>query len=186
MIKIFEHYNFNKEINEMDYSKFDINSVNNNDMFNYIYNCSPQTIKDYIDFLKTIEQRRDYHPEITVYNHTRAVVNRIAKTKDINLIVAAFLHDTGKDRTQKIEKGIIMQPGHEIYSAELLNINSPWRNWVRKLGANPDIVRFIISNHMKMKDMKNNNKNKRWYNNLSNKMKTYLDIFNDMDSGGMT
>lgn len=184
MIIIFEQYNFNNEINEINYDEFDISNVSNKDMFDYIYSFSPQTIKDYIDFLKNIEQRPDFHPEGNVYNHTKTVTNRLAKTKDINLILAGFLHDTGKDRTTKIENGIIMQPGHEVYSAELLNIGSPWRNWVRKLSGDPYTIRYIIYNHMKIKYMENNNKIKKWFNNLNDKMKYYLITFEKSDKGG--
>jgi len=184
MIKIFEQYNFYNEIDKINFNNFNISTVSNKNMFDYIYSYAPETIKKYIDFLKTIDQRKDYHPEGNVYNHTKAVTNRLAETKDIDLILSGFLHDTGKDRTQKIENGIIMQPGHEKYSAELLNINSPWRKWVRKLGGDPDVIRFIISNHMKMKNLSNNNKNKKWYDSLNKKLKKYLDIFNDVDKGG--
>jgi len=183
-IKLFEEYNFENEIDEIDFSEFDIDSVDDKDMFDYIYQYSPKTIKDYIDSLKNIEQRTDYHPEKDVYNHTKAVVNRLSKTKDINLILSGFLHDTGKDRTQKIEKGIIMQPGHEQYSAQLLNVGSPWRNWVRYMGGDPDVIRFIISNHMRMKDMKGNDRNVRWYGNLIDEYKYYLKVFNQSDRGG--
>jgi tRNA nucleotidyltransferase (CCA-adding enzyme) len=175
---------FQDELDEINYENFDISLVNDRDMFDYIYIHSPKTIKDYIDFLNTIDQRLDYHPEGNVYNHTKAVTNRIAKSNDINLIIAAFLHDTGKDRTTQIKDGIIMQPGHEKYSTELLNIGSPWRDWVRNLGGDPNVVRFIISNHMKMKNLSNNNKNKKWFDNLKNKLKEYLNIFNRHDYGG--
>ena len=65
-------------------------------MFDYIYSYAPVTIKDYIDTLKNVAQRPDYHPEGNAYIHTKVVVKRIAKTGDINLILAAFLHDLGK------------------------------------------------------------------------------------------
>lgn len=184
MIKRFEQYSFDKEINDIDYNSFNILNISDKEMFDYIYSYAPKTLQEYVDFLKTIDQRRDYHPEGSVYNHTKAVTNRIAKTKDIDLILSAFLHDTGKDRTLKVQNDILMQPGHEVYSAELMNIGSPWREWVRRLGGDPDIVRFIISNHMRMKDMKNNNKNKKWFDNLNDKLQKYLDIFNECDTGG--
>lgn len=183
-MRTFEQHNFYNEIEQVDYSSFDISNISNKDMFDYIYSYAPKTIKEYIDFLKTIDQRRDYHNEGDVYSHTKAVTNRLAHTKDINLILSGVLHDTGKDRTQKIENGIIMQPGHEAYSAELLNIKSPWRDWVRKLGGHPDIIRFIISNHMKMKNITNNNKNKKWFDTLNKNLQNYLNIFNEQDYGG--
>jgi len=183
-MRTFEQHSFYNEIEEIDYSTFDISNVSNKDMFDYIYSYAPKTLKTYIDFLKTIDQRRDYHKEGDVYSHTKAVTNRLSKTKDIDLILSGFLHDTGKDRTQKIENGIIMQPGHEKYSAELLNIGSPWRNWVKNLGGDPDVIRFIISNHMRMKNISNNNKNKKWFDNMNSKFQEYLEIFNSQDYGG--
>ncbi len=184
MITIFENHNFHNEVKNVDYKTFDILNVADIDMFDYIYSYSPETIKEYIDSLKTIDQRRDYHKEGDVYTHTKVVTNRLSKTKNINLIISGFLHDTGKDRTQKIENGIIMQPGHEKYSAELLNVGSPWRKWVRNLGGDPDVIRFIISNHMKMKNLSNNNKNKKWFDNLNQKYQLYLNTFNAEDRGG--
>lgn len=188
MIKSFkkynERYNFMKEIQELELSNFDISDVSDDEMFDYIYKNSPSTIKDYIDSLKNVEQRLDYHPEGSVYNHTKAVTNRLAKTKDINLILSGFLHDTGKDRTTKIEDGIIMQPGHEKYSAQLLNMDSPWRTWIKLLGGDPNIIRFIIKNHMKMKTIDNNKKYQKWFNNLPKNLQNYLIDFNKEDRGG--
>lgn len=175
---------FFDEINSIDFSNFEISSIMDTDMFDYIYSYSPQTIKDYIDALKTITQRKDYHPEGDVYIHTKTVVNRIAETKNIDLIIAAYLHDTGKDRTQKIKNSIIMHPGHEAYSSQLLNIGSPWRIWIKKLGGAPDTIKFIISNHMKMKYL-SNQKNEIWYNSISSIQKKYLDIFSSVDKGGL-
>lgn len=184
MITVFESYNFYQEIEDIDFSTFDISRVEPKDMFDYIYSYAPVTIKDYIDTLKNVAQRPDYHPEGNAYIHTKVVVKRIAKTGDINLILAAFLHDLGKDRTEKIEKDTIMHPHHELYSAEVLNIGSPWRDWIRALGGDPYIVRDIVLNHMRLKD-KNNKKSQEWISNLNNKLKTYLEIFNDVDTGGL-
>ncbi len=189
MIKMFEQYNFYNEIDEIDYSSFNISNIEDKKMFDYIYSYAPITIKAYIDFLKTIDQRLDYHPEGDVYTHTKAVTNRIAnRTKDVNMILSGFLHDTGKDRTLKIiqKNGEDMpgHPGHELYSAQILEIGSPWRDWIRNLGGDPDFIKFIISNHMKMTDMGNNNKNKKWYDSLDNKHREYLDMFNEVDTGG--
>jgi hypothetical protein len=177
-------YDFYKEIYDIDYDNFNFKDVNFYNMFDYIYSYSPKTIKDYIDYLKKIDQRLDYHPEGNVYNHTKTVTNRLAKTKDINLILSGFLHDTGKDRTTKIEDGIIMQPGHEYYSSQLLEIGSPWRLWVKLLGGNPYVIYFIIENHMKIKQIKGNGKIYKWFHNLDDKLKNYLIIFNKSDKGG--
>jgi len=177
-------YDFYNELEVIDFSAFDISKIKDNDMFDYIYNFSPQTIKQYINSLKMIYQRPDYHPEGDVYTHTKTVVNRIASTKNIDLIIAAYMHDTGKDRTHKIIKGTIMHPGHADYSSQLLNIGSPWRQWVRKLGGKPSTVRYIISNHTKMKELNTNNKSKLWYQSLNKEYKKYFDLFSEFDKGG--
>lgn len=185
MITMFEQYNFRQEIEDIDYSTFDISKVKPIDMFDYIYSFAPVTIQKYMDTLKNIKQRPDYHPEGDAYIHTKVVVKRIANTKDINLILAAFLHDLGKDRTEKIENDIIMHPRHELYSAEILNVGSPWREWVRKLGGDPYLVRDIIINHMKIKEMSKNKKLQDWFSGLGNQMKNFLEIFNSADRGGL-
>jgi len=87
MISQFNEYNnVYDEVTSINYSDFDISKVENSDMFDYIYSYSPPTIKHYIDSLKNVDQRKDYHPEGNVYNHTKTVVNRLANTNNINLI----------------------------------------------------------------------------------------------------
>jgi hypothetical protein len=178
------NYNFYDEIDNIDYSNFNINNIDNRNMFDYIYSYAPDTIKEYIDSLKNIDQRRDYHPEGDVYTHTKVVTNRLSNTKDINLILSGFLHDTGKDRTLKIENDIIMHPGHEYYSKQLLDIGSPWREWIKNLGGNPDLIKFIIKNHMMLKYIKGSSKIKKWFNNLDDIKKYYLIEFEKCDKGG--
>jgi len=178
-------YNFFSEIYDIDYKNFDISNVPYKDMFDYIYKFSPITIRKHIDSLKRIDQRPDYHPEGNVYIHTKVVTNRLSKTKDINLILSGFLHDTGKDRTTETKDGIIRQPGHEKYSAELLNVGSPWRKWISLLGGNPYIVKFIISKHMIMKNLIGNKKNQRWFDSLNSRLQKYLIDFSKADKGGV-
>jgi hypothetical protein len=66
----------------------------------------------YLEKCKGIMQRKDYHPEGDVLGHSMQVLSfAFRESNDIDLIMAAMLHDIGK---------CIDGHGHEKYSADLL------------------------------------------------------------------
>ena len=142
---------------------------------------APADLCEYINTLKNIDQRRDRHPEGDVFTHTLTVVNRVAKYGDIELSIAALLHDEGKTRTTMINEktGQPKSPGHEKYSAECVWI---WSDWIRSMGADTYIVYSLILNHMvgKLKSTTtkhmNHLKAQHWYDKLEKLM--------DADHGG--
>lgn len=118
--------------------------------FDALYDAAPQSLKDLLDGLKLVKQNPEWHPEGDTYIHTKTVVNRLAKYKDINLSLAGLFHDEGKNRTTKInpKTGQYHSPGHEIYSAQAVDAFS---DWIIEMGGNTNVIREIILNHMIIK-----------------------------------
>lgn len=110
----------------------------------------PIELQERIDQLKNIDQRRDYHPEGDVYQHTKIVTERLMKTRDCDLILAGVFHDIGKDKTTKPHPihGYPTSPGHEFISAELVN---DYHNCIKELGGNSQYVHQIVYYHMRIK-----------------------------------
>lgn len=78
-----------------------------------------------------IEQRIEYHPEIYVLDHLLQCFNHACReTKDLDLVLAALLHDVGK---------IEDSHGHEDYSVSML---SPYLS-IKSL--------WLIENHIKVR-----------------------------------
>jgi hypothetical protein len=95
-------------------------------------------------------QRAKFHPEGDVLQHTMIVTNRLAKIGNIDLTVAGFFHDIGKDETTvwNPTKSVWTAPGHELVSAKLC---IEYADFITSLGANPESVREIVFYHMRIK-----------------------------------
>lgn len=133
--------------------EFDTYILENNkeDKFSILYNGTPSTLKDIVDTTMTIEQNPIWHPEGNVYNHTRIVTNRLHnKYNDINLTLSGFLHDLGKAYTTVYDetKKSWTAHGHEDSSVNIIN---DYIDWIKKMGGNPDIIKYIVKNHMRIK-----------------------------------
>lgn len=99
-----------------------------------------------------VPQNKQYHPEGNVLKHTILVVKNSLKRNDIDLAIAALLHDIGKDVTTKPhpKRGTPTAPGHEKESAKLAK---QYRKWIRTLGGNPVHIMYLIKQHMRIKDI---------------------------------
>lgn len=115
--------------------------------FSSLMASAPDDLREYVLTLKGVDQRVDRHPEGNVYVHTRVVTDRVAKYGDIELSIAALMHDTGKDRTTDINPKTDMprSPGHQKYSAQAVRI---WSEWIRSMGADPYVVYSLVLHHM--------------------------------------
>jgi len=119
--------------------------------FKEIYNKVPIKLKFIVDQTKHIKQNPLWHPEIYVYDHIVYVTNRLDKKyHDINLTLSGFFHDLGKVKTTiwDEDKESWTAHGHEDDSA---NIVHTYNNWIKKMGGNPEIIEFIVLNHMRIK-----------------------------------
>ena len=134
-----------------------INSYNNfinesayKDEFLRLYNLAPQGLKDLVDKTKGVQQSPDWHPEGDAYTHIRLVTNRLANCyHDINQNLAGFFHDLGKvNVTVPNGKGGFSTHGHEDWSVTMVD---EYKDWITEQGGEPDIVSYIVANHMRYK-----------------------------------
>lgn len=76
-----------------------------------------------------VEQQLNHHPEGDVFNHSVQVLYwAFRETEDVDLILAAMLHDVGKKIASK---------GHESYGLEILG------------NSISEKTQWLIKNHMK-------------------------------------
>jgi hypothetical protein len=150
-------------------------------LFSSLMARSPQDLVDYIETMKYVIQSRVWHPELDVYTHLKTVTDRVAKYHNINLSIAAMLHDTAKDRTTSInpKTGEPRSPGHARYSAECVDI---WRDWIREQGASLVTVRWLILHHMDAKE--DNFTEQKRIALMQNEHYDLLEKLNQADRGG--
>ena len=108
----------------------------------------PEEIYLIIEKCKLVNQREDYHPEKSVYNHVKIVYERALETGDITFPIAAIFHDLGKLHTTKIspKTGEPHSPGHEHISTKFVD---KYKDWIESMDADFDVVRYIVSEHMR-------------------------------------
>jgi hypothetical protein len=161
--------------------------------FNEIKNKLPLTTLDYVNRLKNTAQSTTWHPEGNVLVHTKVVFNRALKSHNINIILAGFFHDLGKvDTTEPNDKGGFSAHGHELVSCDLVKYS---RLSIIEFKADPNIVYWLVKNHMRVKYIDDMTKNKKkdltdhqWFPLLStlaacDSMKT-LNVFEVIKAGG--
>lgn len=153
--------------------------VPNDTMFYIVRDKMPPTVKGYADRLETIPQGRYWHPEGDVLVHTKVVFNRALKYNDINLTLAAFFHDLGKvDTTKPNGFGGFSAHKHETVSADLVNYSA---GILRTVGADPDLVHWIVLNHMRVKYL-DEMKPKKRKDLMDHNWWPYLDKFKGCDN----
>jgi hypothetical protein len=112
---------------------------------------APEELQKYVEKSKTMPQSIKWHPEFFVYNHLVIVFNRARRTNDINFWVAAFMHDLGKmDSTVQKAENVYNSIGHELISTRLVE---KYKDWIESLGADYDIVHYIVKQHMRAKQI---------------------------------
>lgn len=116
--------------------------------FTEIIQLAPDEIKAIVKKLKDTQQSKNWHPEGDCYVHEMIVYNRAKKSGDLNQAIAAFFHDLGKVETTRFINGKWSAHGHENVSARLVE---RYRPWIESLGADYDIVYYIVAKHMKVK-----------------------------------
>ena len=103
----------------MDNEKLTVFTLDNTkEIFFHLENC------------QGVEQHKEWHPEGDVFDHALQTVKwAFRETDDVDLILAALLHDVGKQ---------VKSLGHEQYSCELLK------------GCVSTKTLFLIENHMRV------------------------------------
>jgi hypothetical protein len=151
--------------------------------FRDLFNKMPQELQKRVYELKKIPQNKKWHPEGNVLKHTITVVNRALKSDDIDMAIAAIMHDIGKDETLKFNEKT-NEPtayGHENVSADLVD---EYKDWIESIGGDPEIVHYIVKNHMSIKyfDVMNQSKIDKI---KSNPNYDKLSKFGEYDKGGL-
>jgi predicted HD phosphohydrolase len=114
--------------------------------FKEVLKILPKDVKDIIEICKDVEQNPKWHPEGSVYNHIKIVVDRAIESGNINFIIAALFHDLGKAYTTKLKDGRWTSYGHENVSTKIVDNH---KDWISKY-ADFDLVRYLVSHHMKI------------------------------------
>jgi len=143
----------------------------------------PPVLYDLFMELWYVPQRKEYHPEGNVLKHSIVVIKRslAAYPNNINLALAAIFHDIGKLETLMFDEND--EPtahGHEHESADIVN---EYRDWIKSIGGDPDIVWFIVKNHMRIKHIDEMRPAKRDAL-MKHKWFVYIDVFRRLDTKG--
>jgi HD superfamily phosphohydrolase len=128
--------------------------------FEELIALAPQSARDELERLKTYEEDSKWHPEANVYEHIKIVTDRLITTGDIDLIIAGLYHDLGKllAAEKTLEKtGKFRAFGHEHIGAKFVKRDS---EFIESMGADVNTVESIVSNHMRMKVLKDMSKQK--------------------------
>jgi hypothetical protein len=119
--------------------------------FKDLVRLAPQDLKTVFFQQWQAPQNPQYHPEGNTLKHIAIVVNRaLAKyPNNINIVLSAFFHDLGKfDALAFNVQGQPTAHGHEDLSVKLVD---KYEDWIKQMGGDINIIRYIVSNHMKMK-----------------------------------
>jgi hypothetical protein len=147
--------------------------------WNYFFSAAPVEIQNYIEKLKSCQQSPEWHPEGDCYVHTRLVFDRARESGDINLALAAFLHDLGKaDTTALNAKGAWSAHGHESVSRKLAKKHAVW---IEEMGGDPEEVAEIVGQHMRIQqfpNMRASKKEQMKQNPFFNKIRQFTEFDN--------
>lgn len=120
--------------------------------FRTLYDQSPEELKSLVFSQWKAKQNPKWHPEGNTLKHIITVTNRAFKhfPNNPHIQLAAYFHDLGKLATADInpKTGQPTAYGHEKISSDLVD---KYKSFITKMGADPDIVRYIVKNHMKIK-----------------------------------
>ena len=120
--------------------------------FRILYDQSPPELKNIVISQWKAKQSPKYHPEGNTLKHIITVTNRAFKHFPDNphIQLAAYFHDLGKLATAGVnpKTGQPTAYGHE---SEGVGLVDKYKSFITKMGADPDIVRYIVKNHMKIK-----------------------------------
>lgn len=117
--------------------------------FEDLLDVTPDGIHGILNKLKTMRENPDWHPEGSAYEHIKIVTNRAIQIGNINMVMGGLFHDLGKEGTRAPSKNGDFETshGHEKISGELVH---QYALWIQSVGADPDAVYDIVSQHMRM------------------------------------
>ena len=148
--------------------------------FDDFCNNSPIQIRYYLEHSKSVPQTSRWHPEGDLYNHIKIVFNRAKKIGNINLILAAILHDLGKVDTTTKHPTIADKWSSKFHEKVSGKITKDNREWIESLGADFDIVFYLVDQHMRIKQFDEMRESKKRII-MNHPFYTYLEQFTEMD-----
>lgn len=115
-----------------------------------MYQLLPDSIKRIFLKLQQIKENPNWHPEDNALEHIKIVYDKALETGDPDLLMAALFHDLGKAFTARLKpEGYSSSHGHEAVSVRL--VDTPENiNFIEYFGANPETVKWLVANHMRM------------------------------------
>jgi len=120
--------------------------------FKLLYQQSPPELKKIVIDQWKAKQNPKYHPEGNTLKHIIIVTDRAFRdfpnNKDIQL--AAYFHDLGKLSTYDINPKT-GQPTAYQHEKESVNLINKFDSFIKQQGADPEIVKYIVQNHMRIK-----------------------------------
>lgn len=120
--------------------------------FKELYKASPPELQQTVFKQWKAKQNPKWHPEGNTLKHVIVVTMRALKQfpNNKNIILAAYFHDLGKMDTYAShpKTGQPTAYGHEFVSAKLVD---KFSSFIKQQGGDPDVVKFIVANHMKAK-----------------------------------
>lgn len=117
--------------------------------FDSLRETAPLLIKRKLVQLKFLNERPDFHPEPSVFEHIKIVTTRLIETGNIELILSGILHDICKlDVVRENPKtGWPSSPGHEDAAFDLIIHSPEIIDWIFQNGGNWNKVAHIVKNH---------------------------------------
>jgi hypothetical protein len=155
--------------------------------FKELYKLSPPSLKQIVINQWKAKQNPEFHPEGNALKHIIVVTNRADKQfpNNKNIQLAAYFHDLGKLATAGVNSktGQPTAYGHEEKSVELVD---QFDDFIKQQGADPKVVKFIVSNHMKVKPSTWNTMKQQKKDLIINNP-NFLDLekFSTIDKGGL-
>ena len=125
--------------------------------FKSLYQQSPPELKKIVIDQWKAKQNPKYHPEGNTLKHIIIVTDRAFRDfpDNKNVQLAAYFHDLGKLSTYDINPKT-GQPTSYYHEKESVNLINKFDNFIEQQGADPEIVKYIVQNHMKIIDTYNN------------------------------
>ena len=135
------------------------------DQLTHIISNAPQVYQDMYVEHYTSPERLDYHPEGTLGAHINITFNRALITQSFTMKMIALLHDICKGLDPVKSKGglrtITMangekctyhsNPDHPYQAVKFIEDNEEIQQWIIDQGADLEMVKTVVGNHMKHK-----------------------------------
>jgi len=125
--------------------------------FESILNSAPLIVQEKFPALRQLRERPDFHPEESAAIHIQIVTERCMQLNNPNLIMTGLFHDLFKAETARLnpKNGWPTCPGHDTKGEAFIRNNFEVQDFIRSFKADPDIVAWLVSQHMRIAQINN-------------------------------